>query len=805
METVRMTQTQAWSSAYSTTGSAATAAATATATGSTSENTNTNSSTGTTVTTHAHATHRRALSSSQAIDTYAQTILEQHCLKQDTQTPDDSLGPYITSLLRASDIVQDDYVNVTQLEEFDSLLELLQEHCSMDAAEAASCLQKIATAVRTGHVPNVSSNAAAVIDDEYTMQTLRNALPENKNHNATSMATTSSSSGGVGIAAGLQQDGDDDDDDENFPPLSVDVSSSGTPSGGAENQLISPTQADTLIPFDLLGVLDDPSPSPKHSNRAGSGSSGSSSRISEHSKQPQEGPQQQQQDNAFPVPLEQRHQQQQQKQKPQDPFPPLGTPPVTMSRKKSAGSASASSKNANTKKASGHRGAQASELAAMLFRQTRPRISSIDEEGQAAATTPPDTSPNMTAQPTPTLQDAPAASTGTATSMAAASRAGMAESVDQEQLEQQQLQWNSVVEMLLSMNHDISEEVAGVAAVTADLDVNVAQYLIDEASSAPPVCRHLLTSGCYRSDCTFSHDVLGHTCVFWLRGRCGKGDSCRFLHGFNEKLLKDICTTAAQQQQQPMMMMMSSPPQSTYSTGVFVPPEHVPYSHPSASGMMHAFDLPQQQQVLSGGAYSSSSSSSYPKSGGFMGGGASWEPPAVTDASAGPPASSASAPSSSFSFANIASQGYNYTSSFPRSQAQPGPAAPAPVVPTVRIPQDLWNPHENRDSSFFYIVDPIERYRKVALTVQREDVLDLHFQSTKTFPVVLSAVLPEKLTHLEEVWIVMGTGHHVGSKTHQKGGGALESSVVSWLTHEGYVFARGRDRNGQGGAVLVKR
>jgi hypothetical protein len=250
-----------------------------------------------------------------------------------------------------------------------------------------------------------------------------------------------------------------------------------------------------------------------------------------------------------------------------------------------------------------------------------------------------------------------------------------------------------------------------------------------------------------------------------------------------------------------------------YSTGADVPPEQAPYSHPSASGMMHAFDLPQQQQVLAGRAYSSSSS--YPNSGGFMGGSASWEPPAVADASwepptatevsAGPPASSSTAPSSSFSFANIASQGYNDTSSFPRSQEQPGPAAPPPVVPTVRIPQDLWNPHENRDSSLFYIADPIERYRKVALTVQREDILDLHFQSTKTFPFVLSTVLPEKLAHSEEVWIVMGTGHHVGSKTHQKGGGALETSVVSWLTHEGYLFARGRDRNGQGGAVLVKR
>jgi DNA-nicking Smr family endonuclease len=216
--------------------------------------------------------------------------------------------------------------------------------------------------------------------------------------------------------------------------------------------------------------------------------------------------------------------------------------------------------------------------------------------------------------------------------------------------------------------------------------------------------------------------------------------------------------------------------------------------------MMHAFD-----QQGPGGAYSSS----YPNSAGFMGGGAaSWEPPApaVTEVSAGPPTRTTTTTSAPvpFSFANIASQGYK-KSSFPTpSQTLPAAAA-APVAPTVRIPQDLWNPHENRDSALFYIVDPIERYRKVDLSVRREDVIDLHFQSTKTFSVVLSTVLQEKLAHLEEVWIVTGTGHHVGSKTHQKGGGALESSVVSWLTQEGYVFCRGRDRNGQGGAVLVKR
>jgi hypothetical protein len=79
----------------------------------------------------------------------------------------------------------------------------------------------------------------------------------------------------------------------------------------------------------------------------------------------------------------------------------------------------------------------------------------------------------------------------------------------------------------------------------------------------------------------------------------------------------------------------------------------------------------------------------------------------------------------------------------------------------------LWNPHENRDASVFHITDPIDRYNKVSATVKRRDVVDLHFQSTKTFATVLSTILPMKLSELDEVWIVTGTGHHVSSKTHQ--------------------------------------
>jgi DNA-nicking Smr family endonuclease len=135
-----------------------------------------------------------------------------------------------------------------------------------------------------------------------------------------------------------------------------------------------------------------------------------------------------------------------------------------------------------------------------------------------------------------------------------------------------------------------------------------------------------------------------------------------------------------------------------------------------------------------------------------------------------------------------------------RSKQRPSPIS----APTIKIPVDVWTPHEARDASVFHVADPLARYHLVQGASRREDVIDLHFQSTKTFPTVLSVILPEKLAKHGKVWIVTGTGHHVGSKTHQKGGGALENAVAEWLHDEGYSYLRGRDRNGQGGAIYVE-
>jgi len=371
------------------------------------------------------------------------------------------------------------------------------------------------------------------------------------------------------------------------------------------------------------------------------------------------------------------------------------------------------------------------DLAAALFRPARPRANSVDVENLPTSNTKTAPKPSNTL-----LHSAPPGN----------------------QFFKQQL--DSCVEILLSMNHELSEEAAKEAGSMAKGDINIAQYLVDAALTAKPVCRHMLHGGCYRSDCQFSHDVEGHTCLFWLRGRCGKGSSCRFLHGFNPKLL-----------------------------------EHIPNNTPNATSTQTPV------QIFSGDFGPLPAASAQRTDGGGIASPYGMKANGVLK----------STPTSirmnleASSFANIASKGYSQDKfASPASVTSPKATMPS-ALPTTRIPQDLWNPHENRDASFFHIPDPLERYNRVSSSVKRRDVIDLHFQSTKTFSTVLAKILPKKLSELHEIWIVTGTGHHVGSKTHQKGGGALERAVTAWLVEEGYNFYRGRDRNGLGGALLVKR
>ena len=340
---------------------------------------------------------------------------------------------------------------------------------------------------------------------------------------------------------------------------------------------------------------------------------------------------------------------------------------------------------------------------------------------------------------------------------------------------QQQLAFEieQTTQLLLSIHVDLSYEAVSAASVLAQADVNLALHAIEQALSAPPVCRHMLHDGCYRSDCHFSHEIDTHTCSFWMRGRCGKGSSCKFLHGFAECLLEGV--RAPTKPADPKMSLLSQSP---------VLPQFMnsPAWTPSLTS---APDVP-------------SWSSDFPALGESSIAGSS-----LTHGSR-----------SMSSYAGAALRGKKVPSvsdSFPSLSATTSPSLSknSSSKGVVKIPQDVWsqNPHHYQNaSSCFQILDPIERFKEVTRRgSSREDVMDMHFQSTKTVPIVLSTILPKKLQSHSEVWVVTGTGHHVPGATHQRSGGVLEGSVVSWLEQSGYDYVKGKDRNGYGGVLLVKR
>jgi hypothetical protein len=397
-------------------------------------------------------------------------------------------------------------------------------------------------------------------------------------------------------------------------------------------------------------------------------------------------------------------------------------------------------KNGERTSSSSSAAEEAEQLAAALFRPTRSRQSSIDET----------CSPNLNATANPPPISDPVTM--------------------------------GVAEMLLSIYPtDISEDAALTAAAMSGQDIHLAQYILDQATRQTPICRHLLSDGCYRADCQFSHEIDTHTCLFWFKSRCSKGVNCKFLHGFAEKLMEGYDPRVAQQQQQHSFaydMGNYFQPSSTYTMQPLLPPQAIPQPyggyHPHYDASGNILSMPPPANSL-------------------------WIP---------------SPPPSANSFASVALSGYG-SHSFATSSNNSGSNGNASKsetlwlasIPTTKIPQDLWNPHENRDATAFHIADPMERYFTVTAntSVPRDDVIDLHFQSLKTFGIVLDTILPEKLQKYPEVWIITGTGHHVGSRTHQKGGGALETAVLEYLTDLRYNCFQGRDRAGQGGAILVKR
>lgn len=381
-------------------------------------------------------------------------------------------------------------------------------------------------------------------------------------------------------------------------------------------------------------------------------------------------------------------------------------------------------------------------------------------------------------------------------------------------------QLDSAVEILMAMNYDVCREAAHEAALVSNADVNVAQHVIDGALTAPPVCRHLLNDGCYRSDCHFSHDVDGHTCLFWLRGRCGKGDAgCRFMHGFSEKLLDGVKVDDRNKFLLPPAkgLPASGPKSAGVRTGNLV--QH---------NMKASFSVSQSCRVsFSSPTESASRNRSVSDVGTFFPRGdmkVSPLPSALASSLQSPSHMSMaknksmdalnkkvpkeSKPASTFSFASIASKGYSKQSSFNKEKiASVEGNTSKEIIKTVRIPQDLKVSSHQRSAASFRSADPIARYKEVASSVSRNDVIDLNFQSVKTFPTVLSTILPEKLKDHGEVWIVTGagSGHNVNKNSHLKGGGVgvFETAVTGWLISNEYSFSKGKDKHGSDGALLV--
>ncbi|KAL3915941.1 MAG: hypothetical protein SGPRY_007025 [Prymnesium sp.] len=150
----------------------------------------------------------------------------------------------------------------------------------------------------------------------------------------------------------------------------------------------------------------------------------------------------------------------------------------------------------------------------------------------------------------------------------------------------------------------------------------------------------------------------------------------------------------------------------------------------------------------------------------------------------------------------------------------------------VRAPVELWLVDVARIDAgdAFSIPDPMERFMAVNQPHLRRDqhsplalvlahdamrdrdrlstaakVLDMHYQSVRTTPIVLDAVLMAALQKHVEVWIITGTGHHTNQGGHQRTavGGVLHSTVKAYLEENGYDFYVARDHAGHSGAFLV--
>lgn len=753
---------------------------------------------------------------------------------------DESLGPYVTSCLRSSRIASASSppspfeamsvvdLDVTDIPDFESLCELLQEHCQIEQEAAAKLLKRIAEAVFSGRVDPIDVSVSALITSAD-----HGHDPDTEPHQFASLTLSSV------VDCNLSHEHQQPPPHHGYQFQLQTQQYQYDQAAAQSAAVISPQAAGNFLPGNLLEEEDDDDGGDDHVNdvnddggeavlscrggggagdRRGGGSSTVSVSVSSSSP-PRD-------DAAFPplAAATAQHQQHQESSKATSQKKMSKHHGIFPPKSNSGTSSGIGSQSSKLEKSSAATAVAEKELAAALFRpsSSRSRQSSIDESSYSTSIHSSPTLHATTATP-PTAHQQQPFSIPQQQSMQLLHQhqqhysynsnpySSTTDEQQQQQLLQQQQEHHlhSTAEILLSMNSDLSEDAAYAAATLAGADLNVAQYIVEQAVAQLPVCRHLLSDGCYRADCSFSHDIDSHTCLFWLQRRCGKREQCRFLHGFSEKLLENLPEQYVLEQQENLHSSVFNHGGNNNDTAEN---DNAALDYYSGGGGQLLGQHQHQPYVgdSHGGGYSTSSHSDY--GGGAYGNNSAAHPQA--NSSLWIPSPPPSSSNHSTSFSNIASQGYDTRQSFANSSHD----AKAMLIPTVSIPQDLWNPNENRDSTAFYISDPLERYYAVtaAIAVPRDDVIDLHFQSLKTFHVVLDTILPAKLQQqqqqqrvstLNSVWIVTGTGHHVGSRTHQKGGGALEAAVLEYLTvnYDCYAVSRGRDRNGQGGAVLVQQ
>jgi len=743
-----------------------------------------------------------------AVASYASRILKKKSPPE--SAIDSSVGPYVASQLRSA--LESDFptstmstVQVENLTEYDSLMELLEEHCNMSEQGARSVLQCIAKGILTGVFDDDESRGQSTYGSVGSSNGFNGA--QVRKYRSLSLGAENDYGGGrfrslsIGMIDDENQSGMTNSifftemmgqcemdqalcsktdiadntmieeepsflfEEDEIPGqqhshssaaefssnvMSPSSLSSGNKAIPQSTHSFTPLKPDKLIPEDLLGLIDDPSTPSIHKTTL---SHSYNEAIKPHTS---------------PIVLGQEKVTSDDLQcdKMSTSISEESPPQPNVSR--------AGNKKKKTKR-------KDINLAASLF--SRPRSRSVHDAHEK--------SPKLKPMVPP-----PASLIGLSGLNCASATAVMNNSIPA--LFEKQLA--SAVQILMAMNYDLCEEAAHEAALVSNADVNVAQHVIDGALSAPPVCRHMLHDGCYRSDCQFSHDVDGHTCLFWLKGRCGKRDSCKFMHGFSEKLLDGVDVdflSSAGGPKETRTSQPSSAPIAIKTTNLVQHNMRVPYALPPSNRQA-------QESCIPVGSLGNEKNSTPPL----------LHSPSTSSMQlhAREKPLSQSQPKSTFSFASIASKGYSKKSSF-NSNSSSGInnafnnqniANNRKEMKTVKIPQDLWSPFYNRSSNAFHISDPLARYKEVSSSVQRDDVIDLHFQSIKTFPVVLSTILPEKLRDHEEIWIVTGSGHHVNSNSHQRGGGVLENAVIGWLASNDYVFVKGRDKNGHSGACLVR-